>query len=73
MLDGGAVVRLEVIVDVLLLVEDGVVGLEIVLLDELLLDGGRYVEEGVAHPKEDARLHAAAAAAGRHFDRSTVL
>ena len=60
-LDGGAVVLLEVVVDVLLLVEDGVVGLEAVLLDELRLDGGGDVEEGVAHAEEHARLHAAAA------------
>ena len=64
-LDGGAVVLLEVVVDVLLLVEDSVVGLEAVLLDELRLDGGGDVEEGVAHAEEHARLHIAAAAARR--------
>lgn len=39
----------------LLLGEDGVVGLEVVLLEQVLSVGGLDVEEGVTHADEDRR------------------
>ena len=52
----GRVVVDELLVDgdVLLLGEDGIVHLDVVLVEDVLADLGGDVEEGVAHPHEGA-------------------
>ena len=40
--------------DVFLLVKYGIVGLEVVLVQHVFADDGRYVEQGVAHAQEDS-------------------